>query len=187
MGGGGLRPCPLPGWFRKRRRDRPSSSKGAVSVSEDPAGTGSPFFVGAAVAFAWQACGVQVPVEIRDLARSELSRVDEIDRTERIEILFEQHGTELVARRGSWSASAWDPDGHGEHSVDAQRRSPMRHPRPDCPFGAERYPRSRDRFRRRGAARPRRSVELDDRGRASESYVTGLVRNGSVAGWRRRS
>jgi hypothetical protein len=31
-------------------------------------------------------------------------------------------------------------------------------------------------MRRRGAARPRRSVELDDRGRASESYVTGLVR-----------
>ena len=77
------------------------------------------------VAFAWQACGVQVPVEIRDLARSELSRVGEIDRTERIEVLFEQHGTELVARRGSWSASAWDPDGHGEHSVDAQRQALM--------------------------------------------------------------
>lgn len=82
-------------------------------------------FVGAAVAFAWQACGVQVPVEIRDLARSELSRVGEIDRTERIEVLFEQHGTELVARRGSWSASAWDPDGRGEHSVDAQRQALM--------------------------------------------------------------
>jgi len=77
------------------------------------------------VDFAWQACGVQVPVEIRDLARSELSRVGEIDRAERIEVLFEQHGTELVARRGSWSASAWDPDGHGEHSVDAQRQALM--------------------------------------------------------------
>ena len=60
------------------------------------------------------------PVVIRDLARSELSRVDEIDRTERIDVLFAQHGTELIARRGSWSASAWDPDGHGEHSVDAK-------------------------------------------------------------------
>ena len=77
-------------------------------------------FVGAAVDFAWQACGVRVPVGIRDLARSELSRIGEIDRTERIEVLFEQHGTELVARRGSWSASAWDPVGHGEHSVNAQ-------------------------------------------------------------------
>jgi GNAT superfamily N-acetyltransferase len=66
---------------------------------------------------------VEAPVEIRDLARDELSRVGEIDRTERIEVLIKQHGTELVAQRGSWSASAWDPDGHGEHSVDAQRRA----------------------------------------------------------------
>jgi GNAT superfamily N-acetyltransferase len=66
---------------------------------------------------------MEAPVEIRELARSELSRVGEIDRTERIDVLFEQHGTELVARRGNWSASAWDPDGHGEHSVDAQRRA----------------------------------------------------------------
>jgi hypothetical protein len=55
----------------------------------------------------WQGRVVAAPVEIRDLARSELSRVGEIDRTERIDVLFEQHGTELVAwRRGSWSASA---------------------------------------------------------------------------------
>jgi hypothetical protein len=66
---------------------------------------------------------VAAPVEIRDLARSELSRVGEIDRTERIDVLFEQHGTELVPRRGSWSASAWDPDGHGEHSVHAKRQA----------------------------------------------------------------
>jgi GNAT superfamily N-acetyltransferase len=68
---------------------------------------------------------VQVPVEIRDLACSEFSRVGEIDRTERIEVLFEQHGTELVARRGSWTASPWDPDGHGEHTVEAQRQALM--------------------------------------------------------------
>jgi GNAT superfamily N-acetyltransferase len=66
---------------------------------------------------------VEAPVEIRDLARSELSRVGEIDRTEHIDVLFEQHGTELVARRGSWRASAWDPDGQGEHSVEAQRQA----------------------------------------------------------------
>ncbi len=68
---------------------------------------------------------MDAPVEIRDLARSELSRVGEIDRTERIDVLFEQHGTELVARRGSWNASAWDADGHGEHSVNAKRRELM--------------------------------------------------------------
>lgn len=75
-------------------------------------------------ACAWQGRGVAAPVEIRDLARGELSRVGEIDRTERIDVLLEQHGTELVARRrGSWSASAWDPDRHGEHSVHAQRQA----------------------------------------------------------------
>ncbi len=64
---------------------------------------------------------MDVHVEIRDLARSELVRVGEIDRTERIDVLFEQHGTELVARRGRWSASAWDAEGRGEHSVNARR------------------------------------------------------------------
>ncbi len=66
---------------------------------------------------------VGAPVEIRNLARDELSRVGEIDRTERIDALFEQHGTELVVRRGTWNAAAWDPDGHGEHSVHAQYRA----------------------------------------------------------------
>jgi GNAT superfamily N-acetyltransferase len=66
------------------------------------------------------------PVEIRNLARHELSRIGEIDRTEHIDTLFEQHGTDLVARRGTWNASAWDPDGHGDHSVDAQQRA-LRH------------------------------------------------------------
>jgi GNAT superfamily N-acetyltransferase len=68
---------------------------------------------------------VESSVEFRDLERDELSRVGEIDRTERIDVIFEQHGTELVARRGNWSAAAWDRDGHGEHSVEAQRRALM--------------------------------------------------------------
>ena len=59
-------------------------------------------------------------VEFRRLGRTELSRVVEIDRSERINVLYDQHGTQLVARHGNWSASAWDPDGHGEHSVAAQ-------------------------------------------------------------------
>jgi len=63
---------------------------------------------------------VESAVELRALGRTELSRVGEIDRRERIEVLYDQHGTELVARHGDWSASAWDPDGHGEHSVEAQ-------------------------------------------------------------------
>jgi GNAT superfamily N-acetyltransferase len=66
-------------------------------------------------------CAVEDRVKIRRLARTELSRVGEIDRTEHIDLLYEQRGTELVERPGDWSASAWDPDGHGEHSVEAKR------------------------------------------------------------------
>ena len=66
-------------------------------------------------------------VEFRRLGRAELSRVDEIDRRERIDVLYDQHGTQLVARRGNWSASAWEPDGHGEHSVDAQVHTLLRY------------------------------------------------------------
>ena len=54
------------------------------------------------------------------MRRTELSRVAEIDRRERIDVQYVQHGTELVARHGNWSSLAWDPDGHGEHSVKAQ-------------------------------------------------------------------
>ena len=63
---------------------------------------------------------VETALEFRRLGRSELSRVGEIDRRERIDVLYDQHGAELVARHGNWNASAWDPDGHGEHSVESQ-------------------------------------------------------------------
>jgi GNAT superfamily N-acetyltransferase len=66
---------------------------------------------------------VGTPIEFRRLARTELSRVVEIDRTERIDLLFEQRGTELVERPGNWSSPAWDSHGHGEHSVEAQRHA----------------------------------------------------------------
>jgi len=62
-------------------------------------------------------------VTFRTLRRDELPRVAEIDRRERIDVLVDQRGTELVARHGSWNASAWDPDGHGDHSVGAQLRA----------------------------------------------------------------
>jgi GNAT superfamily N-acetyltransferase len=63
---------------------------------------------------------MQPEVEFRRLGRTELSRVGEIDRRERIDVLYDQHGTQLVARHGNWSAPAWEPGGHGEHSVAAQ-------------------------------------------------------------------
>jgi hypothetical protein len=61
------------------------------------------------------------PIEVRRLTRAELSRIAEIDRTEHIDLLYEQHGTDLVERRGMWDAPAWDGNGHGEHSVTAHR------------------------------------------------------------------
>ena len=63
---------------------------------------------------------VEPAVEFRRLGRTELSGVVEIDRSERIDVLYDQHGTQLVARHGNWNASAWDPDGQGQHSVESQ-------------------------------------------------------------------
>ena len=65
------------------------------------------------------------PSGIRALDRDDLGRVGDIDRTEHIAVLYEQRGTDLVERRGDWSASAWDPEGSGPHSVEAQRRALM--------------------------------------------------------------
>lgn len=69
----------------------------------------------------------RAPVEIRRVAHTELARVDEIDRTERIERMHEQPGTELIERRGNWRASAWDRNGHGKHSVAAHRHALEHH------------------------------------------------------------
>ena len=66
---------------------------------------------------------MDAPADIRRIARAEVARVAEIDRTERIDVIYEQRGTELVERRGDWSASAWDPYGHGDHSVERQRHA----------------------------------------------------------------
>ena len=63
------------------------------------------------------------PIEVERLTRAELSRVAEIDRTEHIDLLYQQRGTKLDERRGNWSSPAWDPHGHGEHSVEAQRHA----------------------------------------------------------------
>ena len=52
-----------------------------------------------------------------------MSRVGEIDRRERIVVLYEQRGTQLVARPGDWSSPSWEPEGAGEHSVTAQVRA----------------------------------------------------------------
>ena len=66
---------------------------------------------------------VGTSIELKRLARVELSGVAEIDRTERIDLIFVQRGTELEERRGNWSSPAWDPHGYGEQSVEAKRHA----------------------------------------------------------------
>jgi len=62
-------------------------------------------------------------IRLRRLTRDELGRVGEIDRTERIDVLYLQHGTRLEERRGDFSARAWLTEGRGEHSVAAQQKA----------------------------------------------------------------
>lgn len=60
-------------------------------------------------------------IALRPLALAELGLVREIDRTERIEALYVQHGAQLELRHGDCSAPPWDPSGVGEHSVADQQ------------------------------------------------------------------
>lgn len=58
-------------------------------------------------------------ISCRVLDVADLARVADIDRTERIDSLYAQRGTELEAVTGDFSASRWR-DGHGPHSVEDQ-------------------------------------------------------------------
>ena len=57
--------------------------------------------------------------EIRGLGREELARVAEIDRTERIELLYTQEGEHLAEQHGTWDAAPWRQEPDGEHSLGA--------------------------------------------------------------------
>jgi GNAT superfamily N-acetyltransferase len=63
----------------------------------------------------------------RRLAPIELERLGEIDRAERIDTLYVQHGAQLEERVGDWSAPPWSSYGEGEHSVAHQRAECERH------------------------------------------------------------
>jgi GNAT superfamily N-acetyltransferase len=60
-------------------------------------------------------------IHYRRLGRDDLAQIGDIDRTEQIDTLYVQHGAELEAVPGDWSARAWFTEGEGEHSVAAQR------------------------------------------------------------------
>jgi ribosomal protein S18 acetylase RimI-like enzyme len=56
----------------------------------------------------------------RILVPSEVARVAEIDRTETIDMLYVQRGTELECVTGEFSAPPWREGGDGEHSIGHQ-------------------------------------------------------------------
>jgi GNAT superfamily N-acetyltransferase len=70
---------------------------------------------------------VQGGIAYRPLAAADLARIGEIDRTERIQTVYVQHGSRLEERVGDWSAPAWSSEGEGEHSVAHQRAECERH------------------------------------------------------------
>ena len=66
-------------------------------------------------------------ITYRRLVRTDLERIGEIDRTERIDTLYVQHGDRLERRFGEFSAPAWYTEEEGEHSVAHQRAECERH------------------------------------------------------------
>lgn len=60
------------------------------------------------------------PVTYRQMQQHELSRVGEIDRSERIDTIYVQRGVELEAIAYDSSARPWHPEGADEHSVAHQ-------------------------------------------------------------------
>jgi GNAT superfamily N-acetyltransferase len=70
---------------------------------------------------------VTLGIAYRRLAVADLARIDELDRSERIETLYVQRGSRLEEKHGDWSAPAWFREGEGEHSVAHQRAECERH------------------------------------------------------------
>ena len=60
-------------------------------------------------------------ISYRRLDAADLDRIGQIDRTERIETSYVQHGGHLEERAVDWSSPPWSRGGEGEHSVAHQR------------------------------------------------------------------
>jgi GNAT superfamily N-acetyltransferase len=76
-------------------------------------------------------------IRYRRLAPGELARVEEIDRTERIDAGYVQRGDRLEEIAVDWSAPPWLREGDGEHSIAHQVAFCERHVRAGgIPLGA---------------------------------------------------
>src|SRR5688572_22372311 len=60
-------------------------------------------------------------IDYRPLVGPDLHRLGDIDRSERIDAIYLQHGTRLEKREGDFSAPPWISEGEGEHSVAHKR------------------------------------------------------------------
>jgi GNAT superfamily N-acetyltransferase len=70
---------------------------------------------------------VSTGIAYRRLIAADLARIADIDRTERIDTLFVQHGPRLEKRVGDFSAPPWVAEGSGEFSVAYQITECERH------------------------------------------------------------
>lgn len=66
-------------------------------------------------------------ITYRRMRASELGLLAMIDRTERIQSRYVQHGTRLEKQFADWSSPPWERDGQGEHSIAHQRAECERH------------------------------------------------------------
>jgi GNAT superfamily N-acetyltransferase len=56
------------------------------------------------------------PITYRPFVRADLPRIRDIDRSERISVLYTQHGTQLEERRGDFDSPNWRTEGDGDHT-----------------------------------------------------------------------
>jgi ribosomal protein S18 acetylase RimI-like enzyme len=61
------------------------------------------------------------PISYRPFVQADLPRIRDLDRSERIGVLYAQHGTHLEERRGNFDSPNWSKEGAGEHSYAKQQ------------------------------------------------------------------
>jgi ribosomal protein S18 acetylase RimI-like enzyme len=62
-------------------------------------------------------------ITYRTFTSADLPRIRDIDRRERIDVLYIQRGTQLQERHGNFDSPNWSSEGDGEHSYAKQQAS----------------------------------------------------------------
>ncbi len=71
----------------------------------------------------YNTCSLASPViTYRPFVLADLPRIRDVDRSERIDALYMQSGTQLEERPGAFDAPSWSTEGDGEHSYAQQQR-----------------------------------------------------------------